>query len=460
MHGNVARAFVHGLHIERPGHAIQLALRAQLRELRLVVGIRDGAGAQAVTQRERHVVRPHDLADLAEMRVGEVLLMVRQAPFGQDGAAATDNAGHPVRGQRDVAQQHARVHREIVDALFRLFDERIAVHFPGQVLRHTAGPLQCLVDGHGADGHGRVAQDPLARFVDVTAGRKVHHRIRAPEDGPAQLLDFLLDGRGNRAVTNVGVDLHLEVAADDHRLQLGMIDVRGNDGAAARDFGAHELRRHALADGNELHLGCDLALPRVVQLRHGLALPGPPHRAASRAFPDPVLAHAGQALANIEVLRAAGVVHAQRRLTARQPDLAHGHAHTARSLDVHLRRAGERALEIRTRQRLVLPSPVSAVRVVRAVRAIRCRSVSGRDRNNGQCRRLTRCSRAGVAHGSLTIEYGEGRAETETPPRGEAANAGRASMLRRRAPYAGVSRIRFQGCVSIPEGIPLAAPRN
>jgi hypothetical protein len=30
----------------------------------------------------------------------------------------------------------------------------------------------------------------------------------------------------------IAVDLHPKVAADDHRLQFGMIDVRRNDGAA------------------------------------------------------------------------------------------------------------------------------------------------------------------------------------------------------------------------------------
>ena len=60
-------------------------------------------------------------------------------------------------------------------------------------------------------------------------------------------------------VADVGVDLHVEVAADDHRLELGVVDVGGDDGAAARDLAPHELGRHPLAERDELHLLGDLA---------------------------------------------------------------------------------------------------------------------------------------------------------------------------------------------------------
>ena len=59
------------------------------------------------------------------------------------------------------------------------------------------------------------------------------------------------------------------MAADDHRLELGVIDVGGDDRAAAGHLGAHELGVEALADSDELHLGRDDALARVVQLRDG-----------------------------------------------------------------------------------------------------------------------------------------------------------------------------------------------
>ena len=65
----------------------------QLGELGLVVGVGDRAGAQPVAQAEAHVVRLHDLADLFEVRVEEVLLVMGEAPLGHDRAAARDDAG-------------------------------------------------------------------------------------------------------------------------------------------------------------------------------------------------------------------------------------------------------------------------------------------------------------------------------------------------------------------------------
>ena len=93
-------------------------------------------GPQAVAERERDVVGAHDLADLAEVRVEEVLLVMRQTPLRDDRAAARDDPGHAPGGERDVAEQHAGMHREVVHALLGLLDERVAVDLPGQVLGH------------------------------------------------------------------------------------------------------------------------------------------------------------------------------------------------------------------------------------------------------------------------------------------------------------------------------------
>ena len=72
---------------------------------------------------------------------------------------------------------------------------------------------------------------------------EVHHGVGAPADRPHHLVDFFLDRRGDGGVADIGVDLGQEIAADDHRLEFGVVDVAGDDGAAARDLGAHEFRR-------------------------------------------------------------------------------------------------------------------------------------------------------------------------------------------------------------------------
>ena len=108
VHGDVARAFVHDLHVLFPGALGQLALRFEFGELRFVVGVGDRAGPQAVADGKADVVGGHDLADVVPMRVEETFLVMREAPLGHDRAAAGDDAGHAPRGHRDVAQAARR----------------------------------------------------------------------------------------------------------------------------------------------------------------------------------------------------------------------------------------------------------------------------------------------------------------------------------------------------------------
>ena len=73
---------------------------------------------------------------------------------------------------------------------------------------------------------------------------------------------------------------------------------------------------------DEFHLGRDLAAPRVMQLRHRLAgLRSRTARAThgSRSFGSPFF--------DVDPLRAAGVVDAERWLAAAERDLAHRHPH-------------------------------------------------------------------------------------------------------------------------------------
>jgi hypothetical protein len=110
-----------------------------------------------------------------------------------------------------------------------------------------------------------------------------------------------------------------------------VVDVRGDDGAAARNLVADEIGRQSLAEGDELHLRRDLAFARVVQLGHGLTRS---RGCAPRR--DPRLAQFRQTLLRVVPLRAAGVVNPDRRLATRQCDLAHRDAHVHRTVDVDL----------------------------------------------------------------------------------------------------------------------------
>jgi hypothetical protein len=104
----VAGAFDHHLDVVLPGDLGELAEGGELGELGFVIGVGDGAGAEAVAEGEGDVVRLHDLADLLEAGVEEALLVVGEAPFGHDRAAAADDAGDALGGHRDVGEADAR----------------------------------------------------------------------------------------------------------------------------------------------------------------------------------------------------------------------------------------------------------------------------------------------------------------------------------------------------------------
>ena len=175
------------------------------------------------------------------MGVEEVLLVVREAPRRHDRATSGDDAGDALRRERDIAEQHAGVDREVVDTLLGLLDDRLAVDVPGELVRVAADLLQRLVDRDSSDRNRRVADDPLAGGVDVLAGREVHDRVGAPACRPAHLLDLGIDARHHRRVADVGVHLDEEPGADDHRLGLGMVDVGGDDRPPAGHLVADQL---------------------------------------------------------------------------------------------------------------------------------------------------------------------------------------------------------------------------
>src|SRR2546423_898090 len=86
-------------HAWAPGDLGQLPRGPQPAEVGRVVGAGDRAGSQPVTQREGDVVGGEDLAQLLEVGVEEVLLVVGQAPGGQDRTAPAHDPGDPGGGE-------------------------------------------------------------------------------------------------------------------------------------------------------------------------------------------------------------------------------------------------------------------------------------------------------------------------------------------------------------------------
>src|SRR5262249_27715391 len=112
---------------------------------------------------------PHDAADLFKVSVKEVLLMMGKTPFRKNRSTAADDAGSSLHRPRDVAQKHARMDREIIDALFGLFDQRVAIHFPGHFFGAASRLFESLIDRHGPDRNRGVTQNPLSGLVDIAA---------------------------------------------------------------------------------------------------------------------------------------------------------------------------------------------------------------------------------------------------------------------------------------------------
>ena len=196
--------------------------------------------------------------------------------------------------------------------------------------------------------------------------------------------------------SDVGVDLDEEPASDGHGLGLGMVDVGGKNRPAASDLVAHELRRDALADRDELHLAGDLALLRIVHQGHRAPpaqdLPRPRegesegrhvgtpgrHRVVRSALQDPGTAELRQAGFEIDGdgrirIRPRRVVDAEWRIhfglapqaaRGREADLAEGDTHPARTGNVDLVRSGKgRTVQRRCgRERLATQAHVSSLR--------------------------------------------------------------------------------------------------
>ena len=174
--------------------------------------------------------------------------MVVGHPLGKDGAAAADDAGDALGNQRQILDQHAGVDRHVVDALLGLlFDD--FEHDVGVEVFDALHARDRFVDRHRADRNRGMAEDGFANLVDVAAGGEVHDGVGAVVDGGVQLLEFFVDVRGDGRVADVGVDLAERGHADGHRLELGMVDVGGDDHPSTRDFVADQLGRELFACG-------------------------------------------------------------------------------------------------------------------------------------------------------------------------------------------------------------------
>src|SRR6202012_3548773 len=100
------------------------------------------------------------------------------------------------------------------------------------------------------------------------AGAEVHHGVRAVVDGVMEFLQFFVDVGGRGGVADVGVDFAAGGDADGHGLEIPVVDVGGDDAAAAGDFAADEFWPEFFALGDVLHFFGDDAFAGEMHLRH------------------------------------------------------------------------------------------------------------------------------------------------------------------------------------------------
>mmetsp|Transcript_18150 Transcript_18150/g.37470 ORF Transcript_18150/g.37470 Transcript_18150/m.37470 type:complete len:522 (-) Transcript_18150:116-1681(-) len=320
VHWDVAWPLVHDLDILLPGSGRELALDRELSKLGVVVRISDTAWPEPIPDRDRDVVLPADVKDVIPVLVRKVLLVVHQRKFGVDRSPPRHDSSHPVRGVGYEAKQDPGVDGEVVHALFSLLDEGLPEELPGDFHGVTSSFLEGLVDGDRAHRNRRVPHDPLPRLVDVLARGQVHQSVRTPHGGPLELFDLLLDGAADGGVADVGVDLDLEVAPHDHGLELEVLLVGWDDGAAPSHLAANKFRIHALPCRHVGHLLRHDPALGVVHLREALV-------AAALPLANPVGANGVKAVHWVHVLGTGGVVDVQVRppRAFRQVDAAERH---------------------------------------------------------------------------------------------------------------------------------------
>src|SRR5579863_2331194 len=163
--------------------------------------------------------------------------------------------------------ENAGVDGHVIHALFGLLFDDLEHEIEGEIFG-AANARNGFVNGDGADGNGRRVNDGFADGGNVATRRKVHDGVRPVMDRVVKLFQFFVDVGGGGGVADVRVDFALESDADAHRLEVAVMNVGRDDGAAAGDFAAYEFRLDLFAFGDVGHFFGDDAFAGEVHLGH------------------------------------------------------------------------------------------------------------------------------------------------------------------------------------------------
>src|SRR5690554_428992 len=137
----------------------------------------------------------------------------RNAHLSHHGPATRHNAGHPLKSMGNVFAKESRMYGKIIHPLLGLFHQGIAVKRPAQVLHLATHLFQSLIQGYRANGHGRIAQDPLPGFMNVGTGTQIHYGIGPPTDGVNGLFYFLRDVGAEGTVADVDGNKYMTIVS-------------------------------------------------------------------------------------------------------------------------------------------------------------------------------------------------------------------------------------------------------
>ena len=220
-------------------------------------------------------------ADFVEMLVERILFAGPLDPRRQHRAAAGHDSFDPLMPAQlpHALARNAAMERHVIDALARLPLDNVEKVFDLHLHDRALGAE--LVDRHRAEDHRASRQQLDADFVEVGAGRKIHHRIGAVAHRGVKLLDFFFDELMEVRRADVGVDLGAQAFADSDRPEVVMEVVRDDD-LAGRDQRANFFWRESFVLGNFGHLPGNYIFAGGLNLRHRVHLRGRPAHGLDR----------------------------------------------------------------------------------------------------------------------------------------------------------------------------------
>ena len=133
------------------------------------------------------------------------------------------------------------MNRHIVNPLLSLLLHDLKHELTADAVRSLA--RNHLIYGHRPDRSMAFCKKIRADFRNIAAGTEIHDRIRTVFQRGLQFRLLLFGTTGKGGVSDVRIDLRLQDPADADRIQIFVVDGRGNDDRSRCDPLAEILRR-------------------------------------------------------------------------------------------------------------------------------------------------------------------------------------------------------------------------